>query len=87
MHSLGVVELPNVDSKENTNRDQQEMAYFGKAQQLKAGSLQYRVHLRLVTSLNLPNTTTLGAVCRCQVDATGRALMKRQAMVDEKEDN
>jgi phosphopentomutase len=38
MNSLGVVELPGDESKETTNRDQQEMAYFGKAQQLKAGS-------------------------------------------------
>jgi hypothetical protein len=53
MHSLGVVELPGVDSKENTNRDQQEMAYFGKAQELKARSLQYRSPLGLVASLDI----------------------------------
>jgi hypothetical protein len=47
MQSLAVVELPSVNSKENTNRDQQEMSYFGKAQQLKAGSLQYQLHLAL----------------------------------------
>jgi choline transport protein len=36
-----VEELPSVGVAEYTNRDQQEMAYFGKTQQLKAGSLQY----------------------------------------------
>jgi choline transport protein len=36
-----VEELPSAGTAEHTNRDQQEMAYFGKTQQLKAGSLQY----------------------------------------------
>lgn len=43
MNSLGVVELPSRsneeapsnESKGNTNRDDQEMAYYGKRQQLK----------------------------------------------------
>jgi hypothetical protein len=34
-----IEEIPSGEIKENTNRDQQEMAYFGKAQQLKAGYL------------------------------------------------
>jgi hypothetical protein len=42
-NSFGLVELsdqnealPSGDIKENTSRDEQEMAYYGKAQQLKA---------------------------------------------------
>jgi hypothetical protein len=31
-----IEEIPSGEIKKNTNRDQQEMAYFGKAQQLKA---------------------------------------------------
>lgn len=46
-NSLGVVELseqngstPSSDDKGNTNRDEEEMAYYGKRQQLKVGALK-----------------------------------------------